>query len=298
MTTTKHKITSEVMIEKDACSETNEEGSNSAVSKFFFVLPDYMRRNHSHSSSNKNGQSSTTTSLAVDEDGDLVLDRKPATEAAISIEHSIATELKLVGLQIWRGALLLADYVLSHPELFRDRHVLELGSGVGLDGIVASSLAREVCCTDIDCGTGILELIERNFKRNSELVKAKVSVCELDFLNADWCPKLRSKLDKIDVIMAADVIYDDEITAGFVATLARLLDETPARAAYVALEKRYVFTLADLDSVAPMYEEFRRCVRRQKRDWLVTELSLDFPQYFAYQRLKQLVLLKIEKKTR
>ncbi|CAB0041342.1 unnamed protein product [Trichogramma brassicae] len=29
MTTTKHKITSEVMIEKDACSETNKEGSNS-----------------------------------------------------------------------------------------------------------------------------------------------------------------------------------------------------------------------------------------------------------------------------
>ncbi|CAB0041341.1 unnamed protein product [Trichogramma brassicae] len=159
-----------------------------AVSKFFFVLPDYMRR--SHSNSNKNGQSSTT--LAVDEDGDLVLDRKPATEAAISIEHSIATELKLVGLQIWRGALLLADYVLAHPELFRDRHVLELGSGVGLDGIVASCLAREVCCTDIDSGTGILELIERNFKRNADLVGAKVSVCELDFLNTDWCPKLRS----------------------------------------------------------------------------------------------------------
>lgn len=62
-------------------------------------------------------------------------------------EHSVSTELNLVGLQVWRGALLLADYVLSYPDLFKDRTILELGSGVGLTGIVASCLAKEVICT-------------------------------------------------------------------------------------------------------------------------------------------------------
>lgn len=59
----------------------------------------------------------------------------------------MSTELDLVGLQVWRGALLLADYVLSHPDLFRDQTIVELGAGVGVTSIVASYLAKEVICT-------------------------------------------------------------------------------------------------------------------------------------------------------
>ena len=79
-------------------------------------------------------------------------------------------------------------------------------------------------------------------------------------------------------------------------TLARLLGATRARRAYVALEKRFVFTIAELDAVAPMYEEFRRCVARRGLDWRLEELPLDFPQHFRYQRLRQLVLLSIERR--
>lgn len=93
------------------------------------------------------------------------------------------------------------------------------------------------------------------------------------------------------------MIYDDKITAGFVATLSRLFNSARrGRVAYVALEKRYVFTLADLDAVAPMYEEFLRCVSRAGLDWKIDEVTLDFPQYFKYDRLKQLILMRIEER--
>lgn len=62
-------------------------------------------------------------------------------------EHRISTELNLVGLQVWRSALLLADYILSHPDIFINQTILELGSGVGLTSIVASYLAKEIICT-------------------------------------------------------------------------------------------------------------------------------------------------------
>jgi predicted nicotinamide N-methyase len=53
-----------------------------------------------------------------------------------------------VGRQIWRGALLLGDFVLHHGASFlQDRTVLELGSGVGLTSIVAAMFATEVICT-------------------------------------------------------------------------------------------------------------------------------------------------------
>lgn len=161
----------------------------------------------------------------------------------------------------------------------------------------------------------ILKLIERNFRKNKSLVKCKYCVRELNFLNTDWSEDFKRKLDNVDIIMAADgkfeisnphskyvifsiitVIYDDTITEGFVKTLAKLFESQKNPTAYVALEKRFVFTIADLDSVAPMYEEFLRCIQRNSFDWNIEYLKTDFPQYFKYQRLDQLILMKITKK--
>jgi predicted nicotinamide N-methyase len=56
--------------------------------------------------------------------------------------------MELVGRQIWRGALLLGDFVLHHgSSLLQGHTVLELGSGVGLTSIVAAMFASEVICT-------------------------------------------------------------------------------------------------------------------------------------------------------
>lgn len=92
------------------------------------------------------------------------------------------------------------------------------------------------------------------------------------------------------------MIYDDNITEGFVNTLEKLFNCNSLNIAYVALEKRFVFTLADLDSVAPMYEEFLRCIAKKNYNWTIEEIKLDFPQYFRYDRLKQMILMKIKRK--
>ena len=69
-------------------------------------------------------------------------------ETLVCSEHSYSTTLDLVGRQIWRGALLLADFVLHHgPSLLQGCTVLELASGVGLTSIVAAMFATEVICT-------------------------------------------------------------------------------------------------------------------------------------------------------
>ena len=98
----------------------------------------------------------------------------------------MSTVLEDVGLQVWRGALLMADFLLSHKEIFRDNVVLELGGGVGLSAIIASLTCSTVFCTGtvkntvvelrnfnyilIDFKTSILDICRRNIKRYQESV--------------------------------------------------------------------------------------------------------------------------------
>lgn len=62
-------------------------------------------------------------------------------------EHAMSTTLPNVGLQVWRGALLMSDYLLAHSESVEGAIVLELGAGTGLVSLVAAMAAAQVFCT-------------------------------------------------------------------------------------------------------------------------------------------------------
>lgn len=96
------------------------------------------------------------------------------------------------------------------------------------------------------------------------------------------------------------VIYDDDITDAFIQTLEKILDpndfnESREKEIYIALEKRYVFTLAELDTIAPCYEYFLSGIKkiRLTNNWKLESIPIDFPQYFEYERANELVLLKL-----
>uniref|UniRef100_A0A182Q1J3 Methyltransferase-like protein 22 n=1 Tax=Anopheles farauti TaxID=69004 RepID=A0A182Q1J3_9DIPT len=255
------------------------------------------------SSSNASSQSKATTKqspIKLDKDGDAIVERP--RRGAIDIEHRKSTRLDLVGLQIWRGALLLADYIMHNERKFKNSHILELGSGVGLTSIVASMYAREVICTDIDIG-GLLDLIRGNLQRNAHLANphCRTHVTELDFKVSyqDYPRELKNQLQHVQYVIAADVIYDDDITEAFVRTLVSLLLELPKlKAIYIALEKRYVFTVEDMESVAPCYDYFLRYFQKRNsrfgvNRWKLINVCMNFPRFFDYDKVKDLVLLKI-----
>ncbi|NEU36442.1 hypothetical protein GN156_38000, partial [bacterium LRH843] len=74
------------------------------------------------------------------------------------------------------------------------------------------------------------------------------AVLPLDFMDMSWNDELMEKLKTVDIVIAADVIYDNEVTEGFVKALTRILQIPPKKSALIALEKRYVFTIDDLDT--------------------------------------------------
>lgn len=104
------------------------------------------------------------TDLTCDDSGDLILQRRHKRHRhcqrslrgeSISIHHQLTTRLPGVGLQIWRGALLLADFILDSPSLFHNVTAIELGAGTGLAGIVMGIAAKRVFITGQVHETGI-----------------------------------------------------------------------------------------------------------------------------------------------
>ena len=234
-----------------------------------------------------------------DKDGDLIVTRNSkirrcgesklnSCDRIMCIQHAMSTSLIDVGLQVWIGSLLLADFVLhkynagfnligvqllylcsifdlflsllsrnrfcailisSHPcstATILGHHVVELGGGTGFVSLVARAALPDpstvIFCTDI--GDNVLA----NCTRNSAANELPILVRTLDWmdrttwmqpapcraspltppLNSDmafaWTPTDYLKLQTQPIcFLAADVIYDCDLTDAFADCIALLL---------------------------------------------------------------------------
>lgn len=230
----------------------------------------------------------------------------------IRIEHTMATPLEDVGKQVWRGAFLLADFILSQPLSFRDATVLELGAGTGLTSVVMATVAKVVYCTDI--GEDLLGMCQRNLTLNTHLLEptgGDIRVRELDWLKQDLCTDLDTDFswseeevadlyDNTTFIIAADVCYDDDLTDGFFQTLYRVCSNLRQPCtAYLAIEKRLNFTLRHMAVSCDEYSHFRHCLSELedmtdgRTKYQVEMMDLCFPQRLQYERSAQLELWKV-----
>lgn len=277
---------------------------------------DVVRRPQAASASEPSGlpRDKVHPMILSQEEDDVLGDeaRESSARDVIKIEHTMATPLEDVGKQVWRGALLLADYILFRRDLFQGRTVLELGAGTGLTSIIAATVARTVYCTDV--GADLLAMCQRNIALNSHLTATGggvVKVKELDWLKDDLCtdpevPFSWSEEDVSDlyghttVLLAAEVFYDDDLTDAVFKTLSRLAHRLKnACMAVLSVEKRLNFTLRHLDVTCEAYDHFRSCLRRLEKladgrlRFSVEPVDASFPQHLVYERIQQLELWKV-----
>lgn len=93
----------------------------------------------------------------------------------------------------WASGLAMAQWLLNEPEHVKDKTVLDFGAGSGVVGIAAKRAgAKRVICCDIDAIS--LAACHAN---------AVLNQVELDYLE-----DLYSLDHKVDILLAADVLYD------------------------------------------------------------------------------------------
>jgi len=144
--------------------------------------------------------------------------------AVVTLERPTAA-LDGFGHVVWDAALLLARWLEQAPaSLLAGRRVVEVGAGVGLVGLAAAARGAHVLLTDM---AGALPLTELNAGANVDLVRrgrGSVAVRPLEWGNAAELAALQAELrhQPPDVLLASDVVYDNDLFAPLVGVLAAL----------------------------------------------------------------------------
>ncbi|XP_073503900.1 protein-lysine N-methyltransferase EEF2KMT [Phyllobates terribilis] len=134
------------------------------------------------------------------------------------------------GLVTWEAALSLAEWAIENNEIFNNRTILELGSGVGLTGLVICKSCYPKKYTFSDCHQKVLQQLKENIWLNGFILSEAHSVTSenhktvLSVTELDWESVTEQQLLHLDadLVIASDVVYDPELMTSFSRVLKKL----------------------------------------------------------------------------
>lgn len=123
--------------------------------------------------------------------------------------RSASTDYDLTGQLVWPGAVLLNNYLSMNAEILEGRSVIELGSGVGITGILCSRFCRKVVLTDHN--EEVLEIINKNIELQSSSRNPKFAELAAEKLEWGDGNQIREILQKhpegFDLVLGADICF-------------------------------------------------------------------------------------------
>lgn len=182
-------------------------------------------------------------------------------------------------MRTWRASLLLAEWLVQHPDVVWKKRVLELGSGVGFLGVLIAQLQLDVIRESRLINTGqenegaslvmtdVNDAVLARCYDNTLLPSNRINnhpnirTMQLDWVDAlseDRKKRLETRLGEInaEVMIGADIVYDLDLIPPLIETLRMGLSTDPTspesnrRQAWIALSVRSEETLSRFIEVA------------------------------------------------
>ncbi|KAG1370937.1 putative protein N-lysine methyltransferase METTL21A [Cocos nucifera] len=107
---------------------------------------------------------------------------------------------------VWPGAVLLNDYLTKNAEILEGHSVIELGSGVGITGILCGRFCQKVVLTDHN--EEVLEIMKKNIELH---LSSEPSSCALTAEKLEWGNSvqiseiLQKHPEGFDLVLGADI---------------------------------------------------------------------------------------------
>lgn len=98
--------------------------------------------------------------------------------------------------KLWPSSNALLDVLKAHPYLIQNKHVLEIGAGIGLPSLMMADIARSVQISDYD--KEAVALIQKNIEH--------LQLQNAEALQLDW-NAIPENIEP-DVVLLSDVNYD------------------------------------------------------------------------------------------
>ena len=147
------------------------------------------------------------------------------------------------GGRVWDAALALSAYLLdehashaSDAARPRARVALELGAGPGLPGLLLAALGAVERVVLTDAVPATLDNLRGNVARLPAEAQARCAVCHLNWFTPPQATA--GEFDSVELLLAADVVYEPSLVPPLLATIRALLDANPGCTTLLAAERR------------------------------------------------------------
>jgi predicted nicotinamide N-methyase len=98
--------------------------------------------------------------------------------------------------KVWPSAIALHNVLKAHPHLIQNKHVLEIGAGIGLPSLLIADITKSITISDYD--SEAVELLQKNI--------TKLQLQNVQALKLDW-NNLPENIDP-EVVILSDINYD------------------------------------------------------------------------------------------
>ncbi|KAG6436402.1 hypothetical protein SASPL_101300 [Salvia splendens] len=141
--------------------------------------------------------------------------------------QSASADFDLTGQMVWPGAELSNNYLSKNSDILRGCSVIELGSGVGITGILCSRFCREVVMTNHN--DEVLKVITRNIELDDSSKNStcftKLKSAKLEWGNSEQLDDiLQRHPEGFDLVLGADICFQPASVPLLFHTVKRLLN--------------------------------------------------------------------------